>query len=111
MTSIFLNFKMLAIDNKSSINWKNTSIMINEKYFKEVVIMFFRTDMAIERRDIFRKANKLETEIPGIECNEENLENMKITRVEIKTKEGEEALNKKIGNYVTIDLKKIIGIY
>lgn len=69
--------------------------------------MFFRTDMAIERRDIFRKANKLETEIPGIECNEENLENMKITRVEIKTKEGEEALNKKIGNYVTIDLKKM----
>ena len=33
-------------------------------------VMFFRTDMAVERRDIYRTANKLEEEINGIECEE-----------------------------------------
>ena len=30
--------------------------------------MFFRTDMAVERRDLYRTANKIEDEIKGIEC-------------------------------------------
>lgn len=69
--------------------------------------MFFRTDLALERRDIYKKANKLEDEIPGVLCEVENKENAKITRVQITSKEGEEALNKKIGNYITIDVKKL----
>lgn len=69
--------------------------------------MFFRTDLALERRDIYRKANNLEDEIPGIKYNVENIGENKITRVEITSKEGEEALNKKIGNYITIDVNKI----
>lgn len=69
--------------------------------------MFFRTDLALERRDIYRKANNLEDEIPGIKYNVENIGKNKITRVEITSKEGEEALNKKIGNYITIDVNKI----
>ena len=32
--------------------------------------MNFRTDLADERRDIYRKANKLENEVPGIETEE-----------------------------------------
>ena len=43
--------------------------------------MQFRTDMADERRDLYRKANKIEDEISGIECEEEEKENSKITRV------------------------------
>ena len=69
--------------------------------------MFFRTDLDLERRDIYRKANNLEDEIPGIKYNVENIGKTKITRVEITSKEGEEALNKKIGNYITIDVNKI----
>ena len=69
--------------------------------------MFFRTDLALERRDIYRKAKNLEDEIPGIKYNVENIGKTKITRVEITSKEGEEALNKKIGNYITIDVNKI----
>ena len=34
--------------------------------------MDFRTDMAVERRDIYKKAKKLE-EIPGIECESEEI--------------------------------------
>ena len=72
--------------------------------------MFFRTDLALERRDIYKKANKLEEEIPGVLCEVETKEENKIKRVEIKSKEGEEELNKKIGNYITIDVKKINNI-
>ena len=72
--------------------------------------MFFRTDMAIERRDLYKNANKLEDEIKGIECEEEKIEDITVTRVKIKDKEGENALQKKIGNYITIDVKKIHNI-
>lgn len=72
--------------------------------------MFFRTDMAVERRDLYRTANKIENEIDGIECEEENKEDIKITRVKITNHEGELALDKRMGNYITIDMKKIHNI-
>ncbi len=72
--------------------------------------MFYRTDLAVERRDIYRKANKLEDEIPGVSCDIEKKEDIVITRVKITSKEGEEALGKRIGNYITIDVKKINNI-
>lgn len=72
--------------------------------------MDFRTDMAVERRDLYRKANNIENEIDGIECNEEEIEDIKITRVAITNSQGEEALKKPMGNYITIDVKKINNI-
>lgn len=68
----------------------------------------FRTDLASERRDIYKKANKLENEIDGIESTkEEKDENIKIERVKIVNESGEKAIGKPIGNYITIDIKKI----
>ena len=68
----------------------------------------FRTDLASERRDIYKKANKLESEIDGIESKkEEKDENMKIERVKIVNESGEKAIGKPIGNYITIDIKKL----
>ena len=72
--------------------------------------MFFRTDMAVERRDLYKNANKLEDEINGIECEEEKKEDINITRVKITNHEGEKALDRKMGNYITIDIKKIHNI-
>lgn len=67
----------------------------------------FNTDMADERRDIFKKANNLE-EIQGIETeNIDEGENIKINRVKILDKQGEEAIGKPIGTYITIDIKKL----
>ena len=71
----------------------------------------FNTDMADERRDIFRKANNLD-EIPGIETESiDEGENIKTNRVKIIDKQGEEAIGKPIGTYITIDIKdlKIAG--
>lgn len=72
--------------------------------------MFFRTDMAVERRDLYRNANKLEDEIRGVECEEEKVDDINITRVKITNSEGEQALQRRIGNYITIDIKKIHNI-
>ena len=68
----------------------------------------FRTDLAIERRDIYRKANKIENEIDGIDAEEQEInEKLKITRVKVTSQEGEKAIGKPIGSYITIDVKDL----
>ncbi len=68
----------------------------------------FRTDLASERRDIFKKANNIENEIQGIESEKEEInENLKIERVKITTEEGEKAIGKPKGNYITIDVNNL----
>lgn len=67
----------------------------------------FRTDLALERRDIFKKNNNLE-EIDGIQTeNSEINENLKVSRVIITNENGEQAIGKPKGTYVTIDIKKL----
>ena len=67
----------------------------------------FRTDLALERRDIYKKINKIE-EIEGVESTEEEInENLKVSRVKITTQKGAESIGKPIGNYITIDVKKL----
>lgn len=67
----------------------------------------FRTDLALERRDIYQKVNNLK-QINGIKSTEEEInEKLKVTRVEILNKNGEKAIGKPVGNYVTIDVKKL----
>ena len=68
----------------------------------------FRTDLATERRDLYQKANSIENEIDGIESQKEEVdENIKIERVKITNGNGEKAIGKPIGNYITIDIKKL----
>ena len=70
--------------------------------------MQFRTDMALERRDIYKQANKLDNEIPGIETEEiEKSNNIRITKVKILDEQGEKAIGKSKGTYVTIDIKNL----
>ena len=68
--------------------------------------MDFRTDMAVERHDIYRKA-KNKKEINGIDCEEKCFEECNITHVKVLNNEGALAIGKEIGDYITIDLKKI----
>ena len=68
----------------------------------------FRTDLASERRDIYQKANNLEDQIDGIESQKEEIdENIKVERVKITNENGQNAIGKPIGNYVTIDIKNL----
>ena len=68
----------------------------------------FRTDLATERRDIYQKVSKQVGEIDGIESTKEEVnENIKVERVKITNENGEKAIGKPIGNYITIDIKKM----
>lgn len=67
----------------------------------------FRTDMAIERRDLYQKANKVK-ETPGIQVSQEQVnKDISISRVEVQNEQGEQAIRKPIGNYITIDIKNL----
>ena len=67
----------------------------------------FRTDLELERREIFKKNNNLE-EIDGVEIeNKEIDENLKVTKVNITNQNGEQSIGKPIGTYITIDIQKL----
>ena len=68
----------------------------------------FRTDLALERRDLYKRANNIENEVDGIETEEEKVdEDIRITRVKVLNENGEKAIGKKVGNYITIDINNL----
>lgn len=57
--------------------------------------MNFRTDLASERRDLYKKANKIENEINGIESEKLEInEKISVEKVKITNEEGEKAIRK-----------------
>ncbi len=68
----------------------------------------FGTDMADERNDLFKKANGIEKNVPGVDVNEiiEN-NNIKTTIVNIINEQGASAIGKPIGTYITIDVEDL----
>lgn len=80
--------------------------MINEE--KDTQKFNFRTDLASERRDLYKKANSIEDEISGIESTKEEInEKIAVERVKITNEEGEKAIGKPKGIYITIDIKQL----
>ena len=67
----------------------------------------FRTDLAVERTNMYRKANKLES-IDGIETEEKQVnDKISVSRVKITNENGEQAIGKPKGTYTTIDIKQL----
>ena len=67
----------------------------------------FRTDLALERRDIYQKINKL-NEIDGVKSAEDEIDkNIKVSRVYVLNENGEKAIGKPKGTYITIDVKNL----
>lgn len=55
----------------------------------------FRTDLASERRDLYKKANKIENEINGIKSEKNEIdEKISVEKVKITNEEGEKAIRK-----------------
>lgn len=68
----------------------------------------FRTDLAVERHEIYKKANKIENKIDGIDVEEQKIdEKIKVTRVKVLNENGEKIIGKAIGSYITIDVKSL----
>ena len=67
----------------------------------------FRTDLADERADIFKKSNNITNEIDGIETNVKEEGNIKITEVKVINENGANSIGKPVGTYITIDINKL----
>lgn len=64
-----------------------------------------RTDLALEVAELNYKDTPPDTKTDGISVEEENCkENIRVTRVKIHNKKGEERLSKSRGTYITIEL-------
>ncbi len=63
-----------------------------------------RTDLAVEAKALWEESAGETTELPGVIAREETEGPYEITWVEILDAEGEEALGKPAGHYVTLDV-------
>ena len=63
-----------------------------------------RTDLAMEARDLWRESAGENTRLPGVRARDEEAEGFPVTRVEILDPEGEKALGKPRGVYLTLDI-------
>ena len=68
--------------------------------------MDFRTDLALERDEVYKRQNNLQ-QIDGVDIEDDVKDEVEISRIKITNEEGEKALNKPIGNYITLDVKQI----
>ena len=66
----------------------------------------FKTDMAGERVDTYKRVNNL-TEIDGVKVESKNDEIVTTTTVDVLNENGATALSKEIGKYITMEIKDI----
>ena len=65
----------------------------------------FRTDLAAEQRELTEGAGSLK----GVRASSETRRGFEVTTVEILDREGEKALCKPVGRYITLDLEPLMS--
>lgn len=72
--------------------------------------MQFRTDLAIENKEMYDSDQKGEgVEISGVEVETEKFEDIVgITRIKITDEHGSQVLQKPIGNYITLEVEGVV---
>lgn len=68
--------------------------------------MSIRTDLAVEAKELYEKESS--RKIQGVEVSKREKEEIKITSVKVVTDEGERAIGKPKGTYITIDMPRLI---
>ena len=66
-----------------------------------------RTDLALEAKELWEESAQETTQLSGVIAREEKVGNYNITHVEVVDAEGEKALGKPIGKYVTMEMEKL----
>jgi len=61
-----------------------------------------RTDLAVEAKELYKQRYK--KEIDGVIAEEDVLEDVKVTKVDVVNENGARAMGKPVGTYITIDL-------
>lgn len=72
--------------------------------------MNYRTDLAIENKEMYDSENKGKgIEISGVEVETEKFEELVgITRIKITDEHGSKALQKPLGNYITLEVEGVV---
>ena len=65
----------------------------------------FRTDMADERVDTYKKVHNL-SEIDGIKVESKKIDKINTTIVDVLNDNGKKAVGKDIGKYITIEVHR-----
>ncbi len=65
------------------------------------------TDLAMEARELFQKSLGERRDPPGVRVEEETVGDVEICRVHVENAEGEKALGKPIGQYITLTVKAL----
>ena len=63
-----------------------------------------RTDLAVEAKALWEESAREYTRLQGVRAQEGRREGFEVTTVEILDRQGEEALGKPVGSYVTVEL-------
>lgn len=67
-----------------------------------------RTDLALEARESWQEQREAAEALPGVVCEEETRDGIRLTRLEIQTQEGAVALEKPQGVYVTLEIESML---
>ena len=67
-----------------------------------------RTDLALEARQLWQEQDASLTSLPGVRASEEQYGNFCVSTVEILDSEGENALGKPVGKYITLELDGLL---
>lgn len=67
---------------------------------------FIRTDLAVEARDMYVKEEEQETSIKGVQSTEREESGVKLVHVSID-EQGEQAVGKKAGTYITLHTESV----
>ena len=72
--------------------------------------MAFRTDLAIENKEMYDESRGNQGEIPGVEVKvRQETKKIKVTRIAVKDETGSRIMGKPCGNYITIEAEDIVG--
>lgn len=63
-----------------------------------------RTDLALEAKELWQESASEQTALPGVEAREEQSEGFAVDTVRILNSQGEQALSKPAGTYITLTL-------
>ena len=63
-----------------------------------------RTDLAVEAHDLWQEGAEKATKIKGVKADDDHFQGFPVHRVEILDREGEKALGKPVGTYLTMDI-------
>ena len=63
-----------------------------------------RTDLALEAREIWQESSAKTSRLPGVRARTQKQEGYAVTKVEILSDRGAQALGKPVGQYLTVDL-------